>query len=131
MSNVNDHIAEILILVFFIITYFFSAFEKLTDWKGTVAYYSIHFKNTVFHPTINLLLKIVIILEIVTFFLLVVGIYFLAVNGSLIIAKISLEISAIILLSFLIGQRLAKDYQGAMTITVYFILNSIGLYLLT
>lgn len=127
----NEHAATILILLFFIITYFFSVVEKLIDWKGTVSYYTNHFKKTILKNTIPLLLLKVIIFEIAAFTTLIIGLYFIVTQNELIIAKIGLEISAFTLLMFLIGQRLAKDYQGAMNITVYFILNTIGIYLLT
>ncbi|AMC11316.1 DoxX family protein [Lutibacter profundi] len=131
MSLFNSHSVEILILLFFIITYFLSVTEKLSDWKGTIIYYTNHFKKTVLRKIIPLLLLNILIFEIIALILLVVGLYFLVNENSLTIAKIGLEISAITLLQFLIGQRLTKDYQGAMNITVYFILNSIGIYLLT
>ncbi|WP_456424588.1 DoxX family protein [Lutibacter sp.] len=131
MSLFNSHSVEILILLFFIITYFLSVIEKLGDWKGAVLYYSNHFKKTVLQKIIPLLLLNIIIFEIITLILLLFGLYFLVEENSFIIAKIGMEVSAITLLQFLIGQRLAKDYQGAMNITVYFILNSIGIYLLT
>ena len=78
----------------------------------------------------KLLLKI-IIFEIGVLFLLSVGLYYLVSENSITIAIIGLELSAITLLMFLFGQRLAKDYPGAMNITVYFILNIIGIYILT
>lgn len=131
MSLFNSHSVEILILLFFIITYFLSVIEKLSDWKGTILYHTNHFKKTVLRKIIPLLLLNILIFEIIALILLVFGLYFLVNENSLIIAKIGLEISAITLLQFLIGQRLTKDYQGAMNITVYFILNSIGIYLLT
>ena len=55
----------------------------------------------------------------------------LIIQNETLIAVVGLEISAIVLLMFLIGQRIAKDYAGAMNITVYFILNVLGIYLLT
>ena len=131
MSIFKNNSAEILILIFFIFTYFLSVLEKLADWRGTIAYYTNHFKNTILHKMIPVLLVNILIFEIVVVFLLVVGLYFLVVDGNFLIAKVALEVSAIILLQFLVGQRLSKDYPGAMNITVYFILNSIGLYLLT
>ena len=123
MSIFNKHSAELLILLFFIITYLFSISEKLTDWKGTIAYYTNHFKNTILYKMIPLLLVQVLIFEIVTLILLSIGLYFLVSENSISIAKIGLEISALTLLQFLVGQRLAKDYPGAMNIAVYFILN--------
>tara|TARA_R110001583_G_scaffold35585_1_gene118204 strand:- start:53316 stop:53711 length:396 start_codon:yes stop_codon:yes gene_type:complete len=131
MSIFNNYSAQILILLFFIITYLFSVLEKLADWKGTVIYYSNHFKNTMLHKMVPLLLINILIFEIAAVFFLTIGLYFLVKDNSFTIATIGLEISAITLLQFLIGQRIAKDYPGAMNITVYFILNVIGIYLLT
>jgi len=131
MSIFNNHSAEILILLFFIITYLLSVLEKLADWKGTVSYYSDHFKKTVLHKIIPILLINVIIFELAALLFITCGLYFLVKEDSTIIATIGLEISAITLLMFLLGQRLAKDYPGAMNIAVYFILNVIGIYILT
>jgi hypothetical protein len=131
MSIFNQHAAELLILLFFIITYLFSVTEKLADWKGTVGYYTNHFKGTILEKIMTPLLINIVIFEIVTFILLVIGIYFLTFEDSQIIAKVGLELSAITLLFFLTGQRIAKDYPGAMNITMYFILNCIGIFLLT
>lgn len=131
MSIFKNHSAEIFILLFFIITYFYSVFEKLADWKGTVAYYKNHFEKTILKNIIPLLLVKILILETLAVLLLTIGLYYLVTEDSIVLAKIGLEISALTLLLFLVGQRLAKNYQGAMNITVYFILNSIGVYLLT
>ena len=131
MSIFNNYSAQILILLFFIITYLFSVLEKLADWKGTVAYYSNHFKNTILHKMIPLLLINILIFEIIAAFLLTFGLYSMVFEDEILIAKIGLELSAITLLQFLVGQRIAKDYPGAMNIAVYFILNVIGIYLLT
>ena len=108
-----------------------SVLEKLTDWKGTIAYYKQHFEKTVLQSIVPLLLIKILIFEILAVVLLTIGLYNIVTESTLIVAKIGLEISAIILLLFLVGQRLAKDYPGAMNITVYFILNVIGIYLLT
>lgn len=131
MSIFNKHSAEILILLFFIITYFMSVLEKLSDWKGTNTYYKNHFKETIFQKMIPFLLIKIVIFEIAVLILTTIGLYYLILNDATIIAKVGLELSAITLLLFLFGQRLAKDYAGAMNITVYFILNCIGIYLLT
>lgn len=131
MSIFNNHSAEIFILLFFIITYFLSVIEKTTDWKGSVAYYKKHFKKTILQKIISILLIKVVVFEISIVILLTIGLYYLVLENTLIIAKVGLELSAITLLIFLVGQRLAKDYAGAMNITIYFILNLIGIYLLT
>jgi hypothetical protein len=130
MSIFNNNSAEILILIFFIITYFFSVVEKLGNWKDTIAYYNNHFKKSIFQKVVPVLLINVIFFETITVILLVIGLYFLVTENAFLVAKIGLEISAITLLMFLIGQRVVKDYPGAMNITVYFILNVIGIYFL-
>ena len=56
MSIFNNHSAEILILLFFIVTYLFSVVEKLADWKGTIAYYTNHFEKTILQKMIPMLL---------------------------------------------------------------------------
>ncbi len=131
MSIFNEHATKILILLFFIITYFLSVLEKIADWKGTVIYYKHHFEKTILKNMIPLLLIKVLIFEISAVILLTIGLYYLVLENAVIVAKVGLEISAITLLLFLVGQRLAKDYHGAMNIAVYFILNVFGLYLLT
>lgn len=131
MSIFNKHSAEILIILFFMITYFMSVFEKLTDWKGTVAYYKNHFNQTILKNFIPFLLIKIVIFEAIVLLLLSIGLFYLMSENVTTVSKIGLELSAITLFMFLFGQRLAKDYQGAMNITVYFILNVIGIYLLT
>jgi hypothetical protein len=131
MSIFNIISAEILLILFFIITYFLSVFEKMTDWKNTIVYYTNHFKNTILYKMIPLVLVQVVIFEITALIVLCIGLYFLVTENSISMAKIGLEISALTLLQFLVGQRLVKDYPGAMNITVYFILNIFGIYLLT
>jgi hypothetical protein len=108
-----------------------SVLEKVSYWKGTIAYYSNHFKNTILQKIISLLLIQVLIFEISALIFISLGLYFLVKEDSFFIAKLGLEISALTLLMFLFGQRLAKDYPGAMNITIYFILNIFGIYLLT
>jgi hypothetical protein len=43
---------------------------------------------------------------------------------------LGVELSAIALIFLLIGQRLAKDYAGAMSLGVYFIITVGGVFLL-
>jgi len=72
MTILKENSAEILLILFFIITYIFSATEKLADWKGTVIYYTNHFKGTILEKMIPLLLINIILFEIIVFILLIV-----------------------------------------------------------
>jgi hypothetical protein len=46
------------------------------------------------------------------------------------IALLGMELAAIALIFLLIGQRLAKDYAGAMSLAVYFVMTVFGVFLL-
>ncbi len=59
-----------------------------------------------------------------------IGVYKLIKNGQKELALIGVELAAITLLFLLIGQRLAKDYAGAMSLAVYFIITIFSVYLL-
>jgi hypothetical protein len=60
----------------------------------------------------------------------IAGVYQLYTSELKEIATLGIELSALSLIFLLIGQRLAKDYAGAMNRAVYFIFSSIGLNLL-
>jgi len=79
---------------------------------------------------VPLLLATILLIEIIAGVLMVIGIYELATNGGKQIALIGVELSAITLLFLLIGQRLAKDYAGAMSLAVYFIITIFAIFLL-
>ena len=130
MSIFNNHAAEILVLLFLIITFLQSGIDKITDWKGNVDFITGHFKNSPLQKMAPLLLLTVLIFEIAASVLMLIGGYYLFTEGDGTVAKVGLEFAAITLLMLLIGQRLAKDYVGAMSLTVYFILTILGLYLL-
>ena len=130
MSVFNNHSAEILVLLFLIITFLQSAIDKITDWKGNVDFITGHFKNSPLKNMVPLLLLNVLVFEIGAGILMLIGVYFILAEGDGTVAKVGLEFAAITLLMLLIGQRLAKDYAGAMSLAVYFILTIFGIYLL-
>ncbi|MFO7673209.1 MAG: DoxX family protein [Lutibacter sp.] len=130
MSIFNNHSAEILVLVFLIITFLQSGIDKITDWKGNVDFITGHFKNSPLKNMVPLLLLTVLIFEIGASVLMLIGGYYIFTEGDGTVAKVGLEFAAITLIMLLIGQRLAKDYAGAMSLAVYFILTIFGIYLL-
>jgi putative oxidoreductase len=58
--------------------------------------------------------------------IMLIGVFQLATSGAQEMAFYGLAISALSLIFLLIGQRLAKDYAGAMTLAVYFTINILG-----
>lgn len=130
MSIFNNHSAEILILLFLIVTFLQSGFDKIMDWKGNLDFIKGHFKNSPLKNMVPLLLGTILIIEVIAGMLMVVGVYQLVTSGTKEIALLGVELGAITLIFLLIGQRLAKDYAGAMTLAVYFIITVFGVFLL-
>ena len=130
MKFLSNYPAEVLLLIFLIITFIQSGIDKLLDWNGNISFIKEHFKNSPLKNTVPLLLGIVLIVEIVAGFLMSIGVYELYTSEAKEIALLGVELSAIALIFLLIGQRLAKDYAGAMSLGVYFIITLGGVFLL-
>ena len=119
----------VLWFLFLGITFGFSAFEKLADYKGTFRYYSSYFKDTFVARLLKWVLPFIIIVEIIVTILYFLGIFqFLIYNeGSL--AFIASFLGSLLLLLFLIGQRIMRDYEGAARLGIYFLLCCLPLLL--
>lgn len=121
MNTILSNAAEILILLFLIITFLQSGIDKITDWGGNLSWLKGHFKETPMKGIVPLMLGTVLVAEVVAGVLCLIGIYQLATSGESTVALYGAILSCITLLMLLFGQRMAKDYAGAMTIAVYFI----------
>ena len=130
MKILSNHPTEILILLFLIVTFMQSGIDKISDWKGNIEFIKSHFKNSPLRNNVPLLLAIILTIEIAAGIFMIIGTYQIYSSGLKEIALIGVELSAIALIFLLIGQRLAKDYAGAMTLAVYFIITLLGVFLL-
>ena len=130
MKFLSNYPAEVLLLTFLIITFIQSGIDKLLDWNGNISFIKEHFKNSPLKNTVPLLLGIILIVEIIAGVLMSIGVYELYTSEAKEIALLGVELSAIALIFLLIGQRLAKDYAGAMSLAVYFIITMGGVFLL-
>lgn len=130
MKFLSDYPSEVLVLLFLIVTFLQSGIDKITDWNGNVSFIKEHFKNSPLKNSVPLLLGIILVLEVVAGFLMLFGVYELYTSGAKEIALLGTELCAVTLIFLLIGQRLAKDYAGAMSLAVYFIVTLWGVYLL-
>jgi len=130
MKIFSNYPVEVLTLLFLIVTFLQSGIDKLTDWNGNLSFIKGHFKNSPLKNTVPLLLAIILIVEIAASIFMLIGIYQLYTSELKEMAALGVALSAVSLIFLLIGQRLAKDYAGAMTLAVYFIICLFGLYLL-
>lgn len=131
MKLLTNNPTEILILIFLIVTFLQSGVDKLTDWKGNLSFIKGHFSNSPLKNLVPLLLGVILIVEILASLFMIFGIYQIATDGIKTYALIGVELAAITLIFLLVGQRLAKDYAGAMTLAVYFATTIFGVYLLS
>ena len=116
-------VAPLLVLAFLAITFLQSGYDKIKDWKGNVEWLNGHFSNTVLAKQVPFALGTVLLLEIVSGVLCVSGIIQNIMQDGVIrgLGFYGAILSCITLLFLLFGQRLAKDYDGARTIVIYFI----------
>lgn len=124
-----NHSAELLILIFLIITFLMSVIDKLSDWKGNISFLKSHFANTFIPPLIPLTLLIILILEIITTMFCSLGVFEIITQQNTNFSLLGSIFSCLVLLIFLIGQRIAKDFDGARNITIYFIVSVFAVYL--
>lgn len=123
-----NNVASILILVFLAISFIQSGYDKLFYWKDNVDWLKGHFAKTVLKNHVPLALMNILILELISGILCVVGSIQLMVNDGRLFGFYGAIFSCITLLLLLFGQRLAKEYDGARTIVIYFIPAVMAVY---
>ena len=131
MENILKHITEIILLAFLAITFLQSGLDKIFDWKGNVGWLKKHFSKTFMTNMVPLNVAIVLILELIAGILSVLGIYQLIANSNKTFGFFGSIVSCVVLLMLLFGQRIAKDYDGARTIAIYFVPAIIAVFLLS
>jgi hypothetical protein len=122
---------ELLVLGFLTITFLQSGVDKITDWEGNLSYIKSVFENTFLKNRVMLLLTVITISELIAGVLSLAGIFQIYFYDNKSIGLFGAVISAKVLLALLFGQRIAKDYAGAMTIAVYFMVALFGVYILS
>jgi uncharacterized membrane protein YphA (DoxX/SURF4 family) len=120
--------ASLLILIFLSVTFIQSGFDKVSDWKGNVEWLKGHFSKTFLKNTVPQALFIILALEIASGIFCCAGAIELFVNGGRTFGFYGAVFSCIALILLLGGQRIAKDYDGAKTIAIYFIPAVMAVY---
>lgn len=123
-----NNITSILILIFLAITFLQSGYDKLFYWKDNVDWLKGHFGKTPLKNHVPLALLNILLLELISGILCVVGCIELFMNNGRIFGFYGAVFSCITLLMLLFGQRMAKDYDGARTIVIYFIPAILAVY---
>ena len=125
-----DNLAGLLILLFLAITFLQSGYDKFTDYQGNLGWLKQHFEGTFFDGKVDLALKALLAFELLAGLLCIVGMIEMSISGGTTFGKYGAVVSCVTLLMLLFGQRIAKDYDGARTIAIYFVTAVLGVYLL-
>jgi uncharacterized membrane protein YphA (DoxX/SURF4 family) len=130
MDEFLQYSPEILLLLFLIITFLQSGLDKIFDWNGNLSWLRGHFEDTPLKHMVPFLVGIIMITEMAAAILSSLGVVQLMLSGERILAQYGAILCCVVLLMLLFGQRMAKDYEGARTIAIYFILAVFLVYLL-
>jgi len=130
MEHIQEHTASVIVLIFLIIVFLQSGFDKLVDWAGNLSWLKGHFSKTPFANFVPALLGILLLLELATGLICLIGLYYLIFLGETTPAFYGALLASVSLLMLLLGQRVAKDYEGAKTIVIYLIPTVFLVYLL-
>jgi len=113
-------IGQFSIAVFIAIVFLQSGIDKVIDWKGNLSWLKGHFAKSPLAGTVTPMLAVVAIAEIATGLMALFGIYCIVACKDATCIKYAIGLGLLSLLMLLFGQRIAKDYDGAKTIVVYF-----------
>ena len=127
-SNIYT-VMQILIATFFAILFIQSGLDKINDRKGNLDWMKSHFEKSPLKNSISFLLSALTLIELATGILnlsAIIAFFFKDCSFWFFGANVSASMS---LLSLFLGQRIAKDYAGAQSLTSYFIISLIGIWL--
>jgi|TARA_B110000438_G_scaffold48037_1_gene48348 uncharacterized membrane protein YphA (DoxX/SURF4 family) len=126
---VSTKIGFLLILSFFSIVFIQSGLDKVFDHKGNLSFLRDLLGKFFSQSLITLAFISVTVLELFSGFLCLAGVFYTLFYDSSLIGLVGLIVGSVALLVLLFGQRVSKNYEGAKTITIYFILSIIGVLL--
>lgn len=126
----DGNYAQAILLLFLIIVFLQSGVDKVKDWKGNLSWLTGHFADSPFKNGVPFLLATVTVMELAAGLLCSIGLVHLLLHDNSFFAFYGTLVAAITLLMLLLGQRVAKDYEGAKTIVIYLMPTVFLLYLL-
>lgn len=128
-SNNIEMIIQGLIALFLAILFLQSGLDKVSDRKGNLAWLQGHFANSPLKNMVPAMLGAITVLEVAAGLLCLSGIINLVWKQCDLWIFWGCLLSAVSLLCLFFGQRMAKDYAGALGLVPYFIVTLIGLWL--
>jgi len=108
-----------------------SGLDKITDRKGNMDWLMGHFSKTFLSSSVPIMLTVVTLLELAGGLLCGIGALMVLFGECSLWLMYGLTISGVNFLMLFVGQRIAKDYEGAAVLVGYFILVILGLLTFT
>ena len=122
--------AQLLCMAFLAVLFLQSGLDKIFNYKGNLEWLTDHFSKSPLKKVVGLMLPTITLLELSAGICSALGILFLVLNGSVEFGLIGAQLAGLSVVALFFGQRLAQDYVGAATLTTYFIITIITIYLL-
>jgi uncharacterized membrane protein YphA (DoxX/SURF4 family) len=124
LMNMNipfENMTITLLLIFLAIVFLQSSIDKIMDWKNNLTWLKGHFSKTLFSGLVPALLGVITIVELAAGLLSLGGVWEAATGSPGGVAYLAAITASTALLMLLLGQRIAKDYDGARTLVIYLI----------
>jgi len=119
-----------LIGIFWAILFLQSGLDKVFDWKGNLGWLKGHFEKSFLSAFVTPMLATLTIIELLAGTVSLFGIFYLFLSGSNNFIYLGVLLSLVSILMLFFGQRIAKDYDGAKTIAIYFGIALLSLLLI-
>ena len=120
-------LCQVFIAIFFIIIFIQSGLDKIISRQENIIFFKDHFSNSPFKNHTSFLLTILTFTELVCGFTLIYGIYYSFIERTTLWIFYGFVFCVINLFFLLIGQRVAKDYNGASDLGIYFMIVILGI----
>ena len=115
-----DFMIPLCIGLFWSAVFLQSGLDKIFDYKGNLDWLKGHFKNTFLAKTVTPALIILTVLELSAGLCSLIGSVFLILGKGEFWIEQGVILCMVSLVMLIAGQRIAKDYDGAKTIAIYF-----------
>ena len=118
-------------MAFLSILFLQSGFDKVFDYQANNNYMKEHFSKSPLKNTVSILFPLITASEVLAGVCSLAGLLMFFLNETTEIGLIGAQLASVNILMLFFGQRLAKDYQGAVTLAQYFILSLMSIYILS
>jgi len=122
--------APVLCLVFLAILFLQSGIDKVVNYKANKDWITTHFSKSPLKNFTGIMMPVITLLEVASGLFSAIGILWIVLYSDNSFGLIGAQLSCLSILSLFFGQRLAQDYEGAATLTTYFLISIVSIYLL-